>query len=145
MPEEGRSSDPLGSPTGPASTALQLRRDTELSTLLFPSEVATAAAEEGVHFRDLWHVVVKRKWSILAVFLIVVVATAVGTLMQTPLYRAEITLKIDSEASKIIPFRDGVQFDTGDPGLLPDAARAAEEPHARRARGRADEAEAAPW
>ena len=48
-------------------------------------------------------------------FLIVVVATAIGTLMQTPIYRAEITLKIESEASKIIPFKDGVQFDTGDP------------------------------
>jgi len=115
MPEEGRSSNPIGPSPGPASTSLQLRRETELSTLLFPPEVAAAGADEGVHFRDLWHVVVKRKWTILAVFLIVVVATAIGTLMQTPLYRAEITLKIDSEASKIIPFKDGVQFDTGDP------------------------------
>lgn len=115
MPEEGRGTDPLGSPPGPASTSLQLRRDTELSTLLFPPEAAAGSADDGVHLRDLWHVVVKRKWSILTFFLIVVVATAIGTLMQTPLYRAEVTLKIDTEASKIIPFRDGVQFDTGDP------------------------------
>ena len=115
MPEEGRSSDPLGSPPASASTALQLRRQTDLSTLLFPAEIASAAADDEVHFRDLWHVVVKRKWSIIAFFLIVVVATAIGTLMQTPIYRAEITLRIDSEASKIIPFKDGVQFDTGDP------------------------------
>ena len=115
MPEEGRSSDPPGSPRTPASTALQVRRDTDLSTLLFPAEIAPAAADDEVHFRDLWHVVVKRKWSIIAFFLIAVVATAIGTLMQTPIYRAEITLRIDSEASKIIPFKDGVQFDTGDP------------------------------
>ena len=115
MPEEGRSSDPLSSPRASAATSLQVRRETELSTLLFPPEVATATADDEVHFRDLWHVVVKRKWSIIAFFLIVVVATAIGTLMQTPIYRAEITLRIDSEASKIIPFKDGSYYDTGDP------------------------------
>ena len=114
MPEEGRSSDPLSIPPASPSTALQLQRETGLSTLLFPAEAATATSDEEVHFRDLWRVVVKRKWSIVAFFLIVVVATAIGTLMQTPVYRAEITLKIESEASKIIPFRDGL-IDTGDP------------------------------
>jgi capsular exopolysaccharide synthesis family protein len=115
MPEEGRSSEPLSLPPASGSKSLQVRRDTDLSTLLFPPEVASGAADDEVHFRDLWHVVVKRKWSIVAFFVIVVVATAIGTLMQTPIYRAEITLRIDSEASKIIPFKDGVQFDTGDP------------------------------
>jgi len=95
MPEEGRSSDPLNLPRASTATSLELRRETGLSTLLFPPEVATATADDEVHFRDLWHVVVKRKWSILAVFLIVVVATAIGTLMQTPSYRAEMTLRID--------------------------------------------------
>jgi len=113
MPEEGRSSDALGVPVASSSTALQLQRETGLSTLLFPAEAAAANAEEDVNFRDLWRVVVKRKWSIIAFFAIVVVATAIGTLMQTPVYRAEMTLKIESEASKIIPFRDGV-IDTGD-------------------------------
>jgi uncharacterized protein involved in exopolysaccharide biosynthesis len=116
MPEEGRSSESLpSSPRVPDATALELRRETGLSTLLFPPEVATAAADDEVHFRDLWHVVVKRKWSILAVFLIVVVATAIGTLMQTPSYRAEMTLRIDTEGSKIIPFKDGTFYDYGDP------------------------------
>ena len=114
MPEEGRSSDPLGVQFASRSTALQLHRETGLSTLLFPAEAGAATADEDVNFRDLWRVVVKRKWSIIAFFLIVIVATAVGTLMQTPVYRAEMTLKIESEASKIIPFRDGV-IDTGDP------------------------------
>src|SRR5580765_3403319 len=114
MPEEGRT-DPLGPRLPSGSTALQVRRDTELSTLLFPAEVPSATADDEVHFRDLWHVVVKRKWSIVAFFLIAVIATAIATLMQIPIFRAEITLRIDSEASKIIPFKDGVQFDTGDP------------------------------
>src|SRR4249920_1859263 len=115
MPEEGRSTDPSALPPPSASTALQLRRDTEVSTLLFAPEVASTTADDEVRFRDLWHVILKRKWSIIAFFLIAVTATAIGTLMQTPVYRAEITLKIDSEASKIMPFKDGVQFDTGDP------------------------------
>ena len=114
MPEEGRSSEPLNLPRAATSTSLELRRETGLSTLLFPPEVATSATDDEVHFRDLWHVVVKRKWSILAVFLIVVVATAIGTLMQTPIYRAEMTLRIDADASKIIPFKDGTYYDSGD-------------------------------
>src|SRR5438046_3247679 len=115
MPEEGRGSDRLAVTPGSASTALQLQPDTGLSTLFFSPEPAPSRDEDAVHFRDLWHVVVKRKWSIVAFFLIAVVATAIATLMQIPIFRAEITLRIDSEASKIIPFKDGVQFDTGDP------------------------------
>ena len=114
MPEEGRSSDPLNLPRGATSTSLELRRETGLSTLLFPPEVATSTPDDEVHFRDLWRVVIKRKWSILAVFLIVAIATAIGTLMQTPIYRSEMTLRIDNDASKIIPFKDGTYYDYGD-------------------------------
>src|SRR5215212_9118348 len=114
MPEEGRNSDPLDLTPASPSTALQLQRDTGLSTLLFPAEPPPGGTGEEVHFRDLWRVIVKRKWSIVAFFLIIVIATAIGTMMQTPTYRAEITLKVESEASKIIPFRDGL-IDTGDP------------------------------
>jgi uncharacterized protein involved in exopolysaccharide biosynthesis len=45
---------------------------------------------------------------------IVVVATAIGTLMQTRSIRADMTLRIDSEVSKIIPFKDGTFYDSGD-------------------------------
>jgi hypothetical protein len=143
MPEEGRSTDPAAlAAVRPARRRSSFVSDTELSTLLFAPEVASAAADDEVRFRDLWHVILKRKWSIIAFFLIAVTATAIGTLMQTPVYRAEITLRIDSEASKIMPFKDGVQFDTGDPDYFSTAARAPEEPCARRAGRLADEAEA---
>src|SRR5215470_20172614 len=116
MPEEGRTPrTPRWPAATSASTAIQLRRDSDLSTLLFPPDAGSPASDDEVHFRDLWHVIVKRKWSIIAFFAIATVATAIGTMMQVPAYRAEITIRIDADASKIIPFRDGVQFDTGDP------------------------------
>ena len=32
-----------------------------------------SVSEDGLHFRDLWNIVLKRKWSVIAFFLIVVV------------------------------------------------------------------------
>ncbi len=116
MPEEGRNSDMsvLARGSGSTSTALQAQRNTALSTLLFPTESAPATDEDKVNFRDIWRVVVKRKWSIIAIFLIVVIASAVWTLMQAPLYRAEVTIKVDNDMSRVVPFQSGLALDTGD-------------------------------
>src|SRR5262245_28498728 len=108
MPEEGHKPERIAALAPSRSTALSLRRETALSTLLFPAEPDAAQEEDSFSFRDLWRVVIKRKWSIIGFFLIVVVAAAIGTLMQTPIYRTEITLKIESDASKIIPFNNGL-------------------------------------
>jgi hypothetical protein len=40
--------------------------------------------------------------------------------MQTPIYRAEILLKIESDAAKVIPFSNGLTFDAMDPDYFPD-------------------------
>jgi len=118
MPEEGRSNEPLPAVPTATSTALQLRRETGLSTLLYPSEEPATVDEDAIHFRDVWRLIVKRKWSIVAFFVIVVVATAIGTLIQTPIYRAEILLKIEPDASKVIPFGNAIQYDIADPDFF---------------------------
>ena len=43
--------------------------------------------EKEVHLRDYWKVIVKRRWIIIALFLIVLIATAVGTFTMKPVYR----------------------------------------------------------
>jgi len=92
-------------PTGTA--AVRLLGPTALSTQVLPEFVAGAESDEATHFRDLWRVIVKRKWVLIAVFLIVLVTALVATMMATPIYRATVTLKIEREASKVIDFKGG--------------------------------------
>ena len=110
MPDNGRPG--LGHPTAsafpPASTAVEVRRATELSTHLLPAIVAGPDDDEGLHFRDLWRIVVKRKWVVFAVLLIALATALVSTMMQTPIYRATISLKIEREAAKVIDFKGAI-------------------------------------
>jgi capsular exopolysaccharide synthesis family protein len=85
-------------------TALQVAPPHHLSTHVFAH--GDAALDDGTHFRDLWHIVLKRKWSLLAFFLIVVVSTAVATSMMTPIYRSMISIKIERDAPKVVDYKD---------------------------------------
>ncbi|MFO1316212.1 MAG: polysaccharide biosynthesis tyrosine autokinase [Burkholderiales bacterium] len=98
--------DRPGVPATAATGAVQVRAPTALSTYVLP-QVAAGADDEAIHFRDLWRVVVKRKWVVISAFLIVLVTALVATLMTTPVYRATVTLKIEREASKVIDFKGG--------------------------------------
>ena len=67
---------------------------------------ADGIADDGVHFRDLWNIVLKRKWSVLAFFLIVVVTTGIATSMMTPVYRSMLSMKIERDAPKVVDYKD---------------------------------------
>src|SRR6187401_2452637 len=100
MPDNDRPGVPAGSP----STALELRRTTELSQVLAPT-LPESEDDESLHFRDLWRIVVKRKWIVFAVVLLALATALVATMMQTPIYRATITLKIERDAPRIVDFK----------------------------------------
>lgn len=55
--------------------------------------------QEGkeVHLRDYWKVILKRRWIIIALFLVVVVATEVKTFTMRPVYRGTTTIQINIE------------------------------------------------
>jgi len=91
----------------PAANAVpQVRSANALSTYVLPPAIDRLVDEdEAIHLRDLWRVIVKRKWVVIAVFLIVVITALVVTMMATPIYRASITMKIEREASKVIDFK----------------------------------------
>lgn len=57
---------------------------------------------EGLDLRQLWEVIVKRRWTIIVFTAIVVVAVATATYLKTPIYRASLTLQIDREDIKIL-------------------------------------------
>jgi len=101
MPDNDR----LDGPPAAAATAVQVRPGTALSTFVLPPVVAATEDDETIHFRDLWRVVVKRKWVAISAFFIVLVTALVATMMAVPIYRAQITLKIEREAPKVIEFK----------------------------------------
>ena len=104
MPDNGR---PILVPAA-ESTALDLQHlSTDVSTHVLAPDVAPPEDDEGLHFRDLWRIVVKRKWVVFAVIVLALATALVSTMMQTPIYRATITIKIEREAAKIVDFKGG--------------------------------------
>ncbi|QQS55438.1 MAG: hypothetical protein IPM89_06480 [Candidatus Competibacteraceae bacterium] len=72
-----------------------------------------ASEEDALNLRELWQVILKRRWSILIFTLIVVTATVVATYLMTPLYRASLTLQIDLEDIKIMKMGDVSPVESG--------------------------------
>ena len=62
--------------------------------------------EKEVHLRDYWKVIVKRRWIIIALFLIVLVATVVGTFTMKPVYRGTLSLQINKENPQVVDFKE---------------------------------------
>ena len=58
--------------------------------------------EDTLNLRELWQVILKRRWTILVFTLIVVTAVVTATYLMTPIYRADLTLQIDREDIKIM-------------------------------------------
>src|SRR5262245_56077359 len=59
--------------------------------------------EPEINFREIFLVVLKRRWVILAVMLVITTFTAIYTFMQTPLYRSTVTLYIDRLGFSFVP------------------------------------------
>jgi succinoglycan biosynthesis transport protein ExoP len=70
--------------------------------------------EKEVNLRDYWKVIQKRRWTILAFFLIVVVATAIGTFTMRPIYRGTTTILINKENPQIVDFKEVFTVNTMD-------------------------------
>jgi capsular exopolysaccharide synthesis family protein len=70
--------------------------------------------EKEVHLRDYWKVLKKRRWLVLAFFLIVVVTTAIGTLAMRPIFRGTTTIQINKENPQIVEFKEVFTINTAD-------------------------------
>ena len=66
----------------------------------------TFQEEKEVNLRDYWKVVRKRRWTILAFFLIVVITTAIATFTMKPIYRSTVTVQINKENPQIVDFKE---------------------------------------
>lgn len=86
------------------TSALILRPENQLA----PYVVQAPANEidDSLHLRDLLRIVLKRKWWILSVALVMLIGATLVTLMETPLYRATTTIQIDRVAQRVVDYRD---------------------------------------
>lgn len=112
------SSDNSPIPSNPESEHRALIEQTVhrmLSTHVLQPASAPVAEEEDddvLDLREYWRIIVKRKWTVIGFFIIVLVAVATATLLMTPIYRATSVLQIEREAAKVVEFKDAAQTET---------------------------------
>ena len=58
--------------------------------------------EESIDIREYLRVIIHRKWIIITFFVVTVVTVTIGTLLQTPIYRATATLLIDMPPKDVV-------------------------------------------
>jgi uncharacterized protein involved in exopolysaccharide biosynthesis len=65
--------------------------------------------DDEIDLRELWQVIVRRKWLILSIALLVFILSLVITFLMTPIYRASTTLQIDPENQNVLKYDIQVQ------------------------------------
>jgi len=85
------------------SRALVERRETLPGTHVMQDWIVDED-DDSINLRQYWAVIMRRKWTVLTFFAIVVIAGMTATYLTTPIYRASTTLQIDAEEAKIVQF-----------------------------------------
>jgi len=83
-----------------------------------PPAVTRDSIFQEVHIRDYWKILWQARWTVLAVFVLVVGLTAVWTFLQTPIYRATATIEVQSKAQQISVGQDLSGFGAGGYGWM---------------------------
>jgi len=65
-------------------------------------------AEEEVHLRDYLHVILRRKWIVITLFVAIVTTVTIGTFMVKPQFKSSVMIKIEKENPNILAFKDVV-------------------------------------
>jgi len=71
-----------------------------------PPVEGKGAPYQETHLRDYWKIVWQARWTIAAIFFVVVGLTAVWTYLQDPIYRATATIEIQPQANRVAAGRD---------------------------------------
>jgi capsular exopolysaccharide synthesis family protein len=84
----------------PRRRALVEQGASELGLPLAPD--ARDDGDQDFDLRDAWHVLLKRRWTVLGCTALVTAVALIWALLQTPLYRSTATLQIESSALRIV-------------------------------------------
>ena len=64
------------------------------------------------HLRDYLHVILKRKWIVVAFFVVVVVTVAISTVSEKPIYQATCQVLVERQNPKVVKIQEVVQLDS---------------------------------
>lgn len=101
--EDNLSPDPQD-PRERRSRALIERPESLPSTQVVQDWLSDGDEEDSINLRHYWTIILRRKWTVLTFFAIVVVAGMTSTYLTTPIYRATTTLQLDQEEAKIVQY-----------------------------------------
>ena len=84
------------------------RQESQLPSEIYYSEDINLV--EGNQIRDYLDIILRRKWLIILSLAILLVTSAISTLLQTPLYKATAVIEITPETQKITSFQKELEF-----------------------------------
>ena len=67
--------------------------------------------EQEINLRDYLRVIMKRRWTIITCFVVIVVTVAISTLTATPIYRAMVKLIIEKENPNVVSIQEVMSVD----------------------------------
>jgi len=110
--------NPLAKPdAGDASPPIRgglIERPDQLPGMPVPQpETPGGPEDDSISLREYWDIIVRRKWTVLTCFAIVVVAMMTATFLMTRIYRATLTLQVEQQESKAIAIQGIMQNDQG--------------------------------
>jgi len=79
---------------------------------------APSTASEAFKIREYWHIVLERRWLIIATFALCVVLGALYAFRATPIYEAAARLQIDPETGGVLSLRDAISWGNKDQDYL---------------------------
>jgi capsular exopolysaccharide synthesis family protein len=95
-------------PAGSRSTAL-IERNGASTALAHPSQQWRSNFDDDdddtINLREYWEIIVKRKWTVITFFAIVLVSVVTATFLMTPIYRASLTLQIERQEQKVVEYQ----------------------------------------
>ena len=106
-----RSPDGSLGPQQPRSALIE-RRDTLPSTQVFHEPPRPDAGGDSINLRDYWQIILKRKWTVMTFFLIIVVSVVTATFLMTKIYRASMTLQIDQQDANVTKIQEVTPTET---------------------------------
>lgn len=73
--------------------------------------------DDTIDLREYWRILVKRRWVVLSVLMIIVVATFLSTILMVPVYRSTATIQVEHESARILNYEDFTANQGGTAGM----------------------------